>query len=128
MGKCRYCGQNAGFLRKQHGQCRDLHATGVREMTQLAAQAAGSPGFSENALRQTLRAIAARAQATEDDVSQAIAAGWAQGVQHAMSDGIITQEEENQLSAASGTSSSAGTIAWRAKQHPPWTRRPETAS
>ena len=38
MGMCRYCGQNAGFLRKQHGQCRDLHATGIKEMTQLAAQ------------------------------------------------------------------------------------------
>lgn len=78
MGNCRYCGQNAGFLRRQHGQCRDLHATGVREMTQLAAQAAGSPSFSELALRQTLRAIAARAQATEDDISQAIAADWLQ--------------------------------------------------
>ena len=97
MGNCRHCGQNAGFLRKQHSQCRDLHATGVQEMTQLAAQAAGSPGFSEVALRQTLRAIAARAHATEDGISQVIADGWAQGVSHAMSDGIITQDEETQL-------------------------------
>ena len=34
MGTCRYCGQNAGFLRRQHGQCDDLHATGIQEMTQ----------------------------------------------------------------------------------------------
>ena len=97
MGTCKYCGQNAGFMRRQHGHCRDLHSTGIQEMTQLAVQASGSPGFSEVALRQTLRAIAGRAHGTEDDVSQAIAAGWAQGVQHAMSNGIITQEEENQL-------------------------------
>ena len=39
MGTCRYCNQNAGFLRKQHGPCRDLHTQGIQEMTQLAAQA-----------------------------------------------------------------------------------------
>ena len=97
MRTCKYCGQNAGFLRKQHGQCRELHEEGMQEMTQLAAQAAGSPGFSEIALRQTLGAIAGRVCAAEDDISRATAIGWIQGVQHAMSDGIITQEEENQL-------------------------------
>ena len=70
------------LLRRQHPQCRDLHAEGVREMVQLAAQAAGAGGFNETALRQTLRAIAD---------------GWAQGVSHAMSDGILTNEEEARL-------------------------------
>ena len=97
MATCRYCNQKASFLRRQHGQCRDLHAAGIQEMTQLAAQAAGTASFNETALRNTLRAIAARARATEDDISQAIAAGWAQGVQHAMSDGILTQQEETDL-------------------------------
>ena len=58
MGACQYCGQSAGFLRKQHGQCRDLHTAGIQEMTQLAAQAASTGGFSETALRNTLQAIA----------------------------------------------------------------------
>ena len=101
MGTCRYCNQSAGFLRKQHGQCRDLHAQGMQEMTDLATQAAGTASFNETALRQTLEAIAlrarARARATEDDISQAIADGWGQGVQHATHDGILTQEEENNL-------------------------------
>ena len=97
MGTCRYCNQSAGFLRKQHGQCRDLHTEGIQEMTQLAAQAAGTSSFNETALRSTLRTIAARARATDDEVSQAIAAGWTQGVQHAMSDGILTREEETLL-------------------------------
>ena len=97
MGTCRYCNQNAGFLRKQHGLCHDLHDQGSLEMTQLASQAAGTAGFNETALRSTLGAIAARARATEDKISQAIADGWAQGVQHAMQDGILTREEEDQL-------------------------------
>ena len=97
MGTCRYCNQSAGFLRKQHGQCRDLHTEGIQEMTQLAAQAAGTSSFNETALRSTLRAIADRARATSNEISGAIAAGWTQGVKHAMSDGILTQEEETNL-------------------------------
>ena len=56
MGTCRYCNQSAGFLRKQHGPCRDLHTAGIQEMTQLAAQAAGTSSFNETALRTTLQA------------------------------------------------------------------------
>ena len=97
MGTCRYCGQNAGFLRKQHGQCRELHAAGIQEMTELAALAAGTAGFNETALRSTLQAIADRARATPEDISQAIANGWAQGVKHAMQDGTLTADEETNL-------------------------------
>ena len=66
-------------------------------MVQLAAQAAGTASFNETALRNTLQAIASRARATEDDISQAIADDWVQGVSHALSDGILTQEEEDNL-------------------------------
>ena len=97
MGACRFCQQPAGFLRKQHGQCRDLHTAGIQEMAQLSAQAAGTSSFNETALRQTLQAIANRARATEDDISQAIANGFSQDVNHAMQDGTLTAEEETSL-------------------------------
>ena len=64
-------------------------------MTQLAAQAAGTSSFNETAIRSTLRAIADRARATPDEISGAIAAGWTQGVKHAMSDGALSAEEAN---------------------------------
>ena len=66
-------------------------------MVQLAAQAVGTASFNETALRNTLQAIASSARATQDDVSQAIADGWVQGVSHALSDGILTHEEEDNL-------------------------------
>ena len=97
MGTYRYCNQNAGFLRKHHGQCRDLHATGIQEMTQLAAQAAGTVEFNETALRSTLQAIAQRSRATEQDIDRALEEGFQQGVTQAMSDGILTRQEEEQL-------------------------------
>ena len=97
MGTCRYCGTKAGFLRRQHPRCRDFHAEGIREMIQLAAQAAGTAGFNETALPNTLQAIATKARAAEDGVSQAIAGGWAQGVKNAMQDSTLTADEETNL-------------------------------
>lgn len=73
MPNRRYCGQKADFLRRQHSQCRDFHATGIREMTQLAAQATG---FKETVLRNTLRAIAPRGRTTTDAVSAEISTDW----------------------------------------------------
>ena len=70
-GTCRYCGQKAGFLRKQHSPCRDLHTTGIQEMVQLAAQAAGAHTFNEGTLRQTLGAIAQRSRPTPARTSTA---------------------------------------------------------
>ena len=99
MGTCRYCVQNAGFLRKQHSPCRDLHTTGIQEMTQLAAQAASAHTFNEAALRQSLSAIAQRSRATGEDIDRALEEGFRQGVAHAMSDGILTRDEEERLRA-----------------------------
>ena len=96
-GTCRHCGQKTGLLQRDHPQCRQTHQAGMNEMTQLAAQAAGTSSFNETALRSTLQAIATRARATPEDISQAIAAGWAQGVKHAMQDGTLTADEETNL-------------------------------
>ena len=99
MATCRYCNQNAGFLRKQHRQCQDLRSTGIQEMTQLAAQAAAAHSFNEAALRQTLQAIAQRSHAPGEHIERALEEGFQQGVAHAMSDGIISRQEEEQLRA-----------------------------
>ena len=79
MGTCRYCGQNAGFLRRRHGMGRDLHTAGIQEMVQLAAQAAGAHTFNEAALRQTLEIIAQRSRATGEDIDRALEEGFRRG-------------------------------------------------
>ena len=107
---CRYCGQNAGFLRRKHGQCRDLHGTGIQEMVQLAAQAASAHTFNEAALRQTLQAIAQRSRATGEDIEQALEEGFKQGVAHAMSDASSPARRRNAC-VPSGTT-------WRAPASP----------
>ena len=93
MGTCRFCGQNAGFLRRKHGPCRNLHTAGIQEMTQLAS----AHTFNEAALRQTLGAIAQRSRATGEDIDRALEEGFRQSPAQAMSDGILTRQEEERL-------------------------------
>ncbi len=89
-----YCNQPAGILQRTHPQCRQTHQAGWKEMTQLAAQAAGAHTFNESALRQTLQAIAQRSRATGEDIDRALEEGFRQGVAQAMSDGILTRPIE----------------------------------
>ena len=66
-------------------------------MVQLAAQAAAVQTFNEPALRQTLGAIAQRSHAPGEDIDRALEDGFRQGVAQAMSDGILTRQEEERL-------------------------------
>ena len=98
-GTCRYCGQQAGLLQRDHPECQETHRSGWQEMVQLAAQAASAHTFNEAALRQTLGAIAQRSRATGEDIDRALEEGFRQGVAQAMADGILTRDEEERLRA-----------------------------
>ena len=96
-GSCRHCGQPAGLFQYRHSQCRQTHTAGIQEMVQLAAQAAAAHTFNEAALRQTLSDIAQCSRATGEDIDRVLEEGFQQGVTQAMSDGILTRQEEEQL-------------------------------
>ena len=92
-GTYRFCNQPAGFLRKQHGQCRDPPRPGHPGDDPARRPSRRAPWFNET----TLRAIAQRLHATDDNISQAIAEVWAQGIEQATAGGILTQGEEDSL-------------------------------
>lgn len=37
MGKCRYCGADAGFLRRKHDECEQRHLTGIDRIKSILA-------------------------------------------------------------------------------------------
>ena len=96
-GTCRHCGQQASILQRNHWECQQTHTVGFTDMVQLAAQAASTHTFNEAALRQTLQAIAQRSRAADQDIERALEEGFRQGVAQAMSDGILTRQEEERL-------------------------------
>lgn len=97
MGSCKYCGEKAGFLRRSHRDCDNLHKAGRERMVALVAEAAGRPQFNEAALMGDLESIAAGAYIDEDGIRGAFAQGWHQAVREGLADGILTQDEEARL-------------------------------
>ena len=54
MGDCRLCGEQAGFLRRVHGECESIRANGLEEMTDMAARAVMARNTKEAQLRSDL--------------------------------------------------------------------------
>ena len=94
VGTCPLCDQKAGILSREHSECRRVYDDGWEEMVRLAAQAAASQQFDEKTLRLSLADIAKRCYGDGTMVNQALEEGWKHGVGHAMSDGVLTQDEE----------------------------------
>ena len=87
-GTCRFCGQKAGVLTRDHSGCRRTHDAGFQEMIALAAEAARTHSFDEKSLRLFLAEIARRSFGDGATVNQALEEGWKLGVAHVMADGI----------------------------------------
>ena len=86
---CRYCGNKAGLIAREHPQCRQTHDAGFQEMVNLSAEAAGSRDFDESHLQLTLSAVAKVSYGNEDTVNQALEEGWKRGAAHSVADKII---------------------------------------
>ena len=97
-GICRYCGNKAGILSRDHPECKAAYQHSWNRMVKLAAAAARSHKFDEKNLRLTLAEIARNSHCDGATVNQALKEGWKRGVSHAMADGIITQPQENNIS------------------------------
>ena len=96
-GTCRYCGKRAGVITRDHPECGRTYNAGWHRMVNLAAQAATSRNFDENALRTALTDIAKNSYGDGATVERALEEGWRRGVQQAAADGTITREEESSL-------------------------------
>ncbi len=96
-GTCRYCGNKAGGLTRDHPDCKAAHQSGWHRMVELAADAARFHAFDEKTLRLSLAEIARSTHGNGTTVNEALEEGWKRGVSHAMADGMITQAEEAKL-------------------------------
>ena len=97
MGKCAYCGSDAGFLRRKHRECESLHLMGRQRMVAMVADAAARPDFSEVALMSDLSTLAANSYVDDNGIRAVIAEGWHHAVKESLADGILTRAEESRL-------------------------------
>ena len=92
MGTCRFCGENAGLLQREHRRCRSQREAGLQNILRQANQLIGQPDFNEAAMRQSLMEVADRDHIAEHEVNAVISASWTRGIGHPMC-GLITRGE-----------------------------------
>ena len=93
MGTCTYCGQDAGFFRKQHDDCQQKYERGFSQMVSLATNVART-GNGLHTLEQQLNNIASSTVPARVNVRQALISGWEQAVNGILNDGVLTAAEE----------------------------------
>lgn len=105
MGICKYCGQDAGFLRHVHAACEAQHQQQLHQHEAAVADAADLvAAYAERqidhpTLAGKLRALAAQQSIPPDEMHGVFIRGWEKAVDDLLANGIITAEQENQLAA-----------------------------
>lgn len=93
MGTCQYCGQDAGFFRKQHDECHRKYENSFSQMVSLAAFAAKNSSALQS-LEQQLNTIETAALPVRVNRHQALICGWEQAVNDILSDNVLSPTEE----------------------------------
>ena len=83
-------------MRSQHGECRDVNEAGMREMKSVALQSVWDKEKRET-LDETLARIAARSFVPVTDLYKYKIEGFKEAVEQALSDNLLSEEENDKL-------------------------------
>ena len=97
MGNCKYCSEPAGFLKEKHAACEAAYNAGWGEMVSTARSALDSSSLS--GLQQRLADIATSHRVPKELIRSALVLAWTSTVDTALSDQLLTKEEESALGA-----------------------------
>ncbi len=97
MARCRFCAEDAGFLRRQHGDCRDAFERAYADVSAVAAEAAQSHQFDAGGVRGRIDAFAEQGRMQSEDVRGALSAGLDSALHTALGDGRVSTQEERAI-------------------------------
>lgn len=97
MGTCVFCAKPAGFLKKSHKQCRELHIQGKEKIIYLAKKACLSDHDFEK-LNSDIKKISSDNFVVWDDVKECLVFAWEEAVKKAFEDSVLSEVEERRLS------------------------------
>ena len=86
MANCKYCHEAAGFLRRQHGECRESFLAARIQVVEAVSAAMRAPAVDLEALRTTLAEAAKRGRMDDQAVRKAVAEGWSSALMHTLLD------------------------------------------
>lgn len=98
VGKCQYCGQSAGFFRKNHRECEEIHQSGREKIIEIAQKAAYT-GIQLSDLDNNIRAISKSSFIDGTQQKTFLIQAWENAVDAALDDDNVSLREENSLIA-----------------------------
>lgn len=97
MGKCKYCGHDAGFLRSRHKECKQANEQGTKQIIQLITKK--TKQVCPSPVKNEIMKIAQSSFIDQQSLNEICVRGWEAAVENALEDDILSKEEENALVA-----------------------------
>lgn len=97
MGNCIYCGEPAGFLKKTHEECKQLHDHGKSKIVSLVGRVCAEGGDFKH-LESSIEQVARTSFVDTESLKALVASGWEKAVDLAFDDGLLSEQEESALS------------------------------
>ena len=96
MGACKFCGQDAGFLKNAHPACQEKHASGCAKIEKLATACATDQSDLFDA-KKKIAAVAMGAFITPAILKSLLIHAWEQAVRLALCNSLVSQAQEDRL-------------------------------
>ncbi|MEM3433674.1 MAG: hypothetical protein QXP27_05825 [Candidatus Methanomethyliaceae archaeon] len=98
MGKCQFCGKDAGFFRSAHKECKQAYEEGSARILEIASKAALTQSYLP-ALQETINNVASTSCINAQSLMKLLARAWETAVSLALEDGVLSEDEERSLVA-----------------------------
>jgi len=96
MGKCKYCHQEAGFLKSKHKACEEKNNNGKKNIVGLIESTITTTTDFQN-LQKDVELISESSYIGMNEVQELIAFGFDNAVEKFLEDGILSKEEEERI-------------------------------
>lgn len=93
MGICRFCGKPAGFLKREHKECREKHNRGIFIIRSMVESS-----LKGNIEKDKILETAENSYINDTELKDVIFSGWVEALENALEDRLISEDEENILS------------------------------
>lgn len=98
MGKCKFCGESAGFLKSSHKACKQKNESAKKEVVKRTITAITTSAEVSELLTE-LQRIKREGHLSEADLSQNLAKALSESVEEFLADHHLSLEEETTLDA-----------------------------
>jgi hypothetical protein len=93
MGRCKYCGEHAGFLSKYHKKCHQVRSSAWQNLL-IEIKSAIVEGSDLGALKSKIISLSKSSFIDTNEIKDLLAIGYSNAVRRFLEDGVLSKQEE----------------------------------